>query len=348
MVVQIGFAVFVLASVIFQFPKASATPNQCPCVFNITTGTADCQYKYVFRKLEKIPNCVPNTTRTLIFRNNDLTYQPGQLQRFKFLTCLDLSLNYKFSPKCDSFDGLARLKLLDLSYTNLEHFKPCLSAKLNTLETLRMSGSKMRHLTADFFGALNNLTFLDISDNALPEISNNIFTSLKNLKHLNLGYNVGLVLNVHSFLGLSNLRSLKLDFSTMPNGTSFPISVFRPLEQIVEINLAAVCSSLDKYYNCEAIDQRLRAIPTLKMLTLDNFVINSLGLGFATLTHLKELSFGTYLQTSLSTCNISTLSNKTFQSLRNSPIRKITIAWCKITQIQPFTFFMFRNLTYLE
>ena len=347
---QVGFVVIVLALVTLMFllSSASAKPKLCPCVINVTTATADCHYKYDFRLLKEIPNCVPNTTRELIFHGNNLTYRPGQLQRFTFLTYLDLSQNLKFAPGCDSFDGLMRLKTLNLSSTNLEHLKPCVSSKLNNLETLRLSCSRMRYLSGEFFGNLNSLSVLDLADNSLSEISNNIFTSLPNLKHLDLGYNFELVLNIHSFFGLSKLESLLLDFGMVPNATSFPISLLRPLTQIEEISLQGLCSTLYEYYNCEAIDQRLRVISTLKILTVDNFVINLLGQGFAFLTRLKELNFGTFIDSVLSSCNVTSLSNKTFQSLRNLPISKLTINWCQINQIIPFTFSMFKNLTYLD
>ena len=346
---QVGFVVIVLALVTLMFllPSASAKPKLCPCVINVTTATADCHYKYDFRQLKEIPNCVPNTTRELIFHGNNLTYRRGQLQRFALLTYLDLSQNLKFTPGCDSFDGLMRLKSLNLSSTNLEHLKSCVSSKLNNLETLRLSESRMRYIDVDFFENLNRLNVLDLADNSLSEISNNIFTGLPNLKHLDLGYNFDIVFNIHSFFGLSKLESLLLDFGMVPNATSFPISIFRPLTQIEEISLLGLCSTLYGYYNCEAIDQRLRVISTLKILTVDNFVINLLGQGFASLTHLKELNFGTFIDLP-SSCNVTSLSNKTFQSLRNLPISKLTIKWCQINQIMPFTFSMFRNLTYLD
>ena len=344
---QIGFVVVVLALVtlMFQSPSVSAKLSQCPCVINVNTALADCHRDFMFGRLKEIPNCVPNTTRELIFYGNDLTYKPGQLQGFIFLTYLDLSVNVKFAPSCDSFDSLTRLKSLNLTSTNLKNLKPCVFSKLTNLETLRLSGSRMRYLSADFFGNLNSLSLLDLSYNRLPEISNNIFEGRQNLTYLDLGSNDGLVLNLHSFLGLSKLKSLRLVSDWIPNATSFPVLVFKPLVQLTELNLEQVCSSFE---NCQAIDQRLIVISTLELLTVDTFVINLLGPGFASLTHLKEINFGSLVEPLLSSCNVTTLSNKTFQMLRNSPITKITITSCKINHIMPFTFSMFRNCTFLE
>ena len=89
-------------------------------------------------------------------------------------------------------------------------------------------------------------------------------------------------------------------------------------------------------------------IPSLEILTVDNFVINLLRPGFASLTHLKEIYFRHAEFTPFSTCNVTSLSNKTFQSLGIAPVSKIFINWCKIGQFLPFTFYMFKNLTYLE
>ena len=155
---QIGFLVVVLGSalLIFNIESASSTPEHCHYDINLT-ATADCHYKYDFRRSKEIPNCIPNTTKELIFHGNDLTYQPGQLQRFTFLTYLDLSFNGKFTPSCDSFDGLTQLKTLDLSSTNLTHLKPYAFSKLTNLETLSLSCSNMQNVTADIFATLNNL-----------------------------------------------------------------------------------------------------------------------------------------------------------------------------------------------
>ena len=220
---QIGLFVVVLDLVMlmFQLPNASVKPKPCPCVINVTTAAADCQLRY----LKEIPNCVPNTTRELNFHGNDLTYQRGQLQRYTFLTYLDISENFQFVPSCDSFDGLTRLKSLNLKSTYLIHLQPCVFSKLDNLEMLDLSGS-----------------LWDLSHIRISVISNKMFASLPNLKHLDLGYNHGLVLNKHSFFGLSKLEILLLNDSMVPNATSFPVSLFRPFRRIIELNLEGVCS----------------------------------------------------------------------------------------------------------
>ena len=96
-----------------------------------------CRVEVQLRYLKEIPNCVPNTTRELNFHGNNLAYQRGQLQRYTFLTYLDISENFKFVPSCDSFDGLTRLKLLNLNSTNLIHLQPCVfSNKKKSLDPL--------------------------------------------------------------------------------------------------------------------------------------------------------------------------------------------------------------------
>ena len=299
--------------------------------------------------LKEKPSCVPNTTKKLIFHGNNLTYEQGQLHRFKLLINLDLSDNYKFVPHCDSFDGLTRLISLNLSSTKLEHLKPCVFHNMDHLLTLRLSCTRLRYISAELFRYLYNLNLLDLADSELYEITNNTFLSLQNLEHLDLGYNTGIVLNENSFLGLSKLKTLELSFDWIPNATSFPVSVFKPLAEISEINLLEVCSSFGMFYNCEAIDQRLSVISTLKILTVDNFVISLLGTGFTSLSNLKEIHFkSTFSKPVFSSCNISALSNRTFQNLRNSPISKISIHWCDINQIKPFAFSSFETLTYVS
>ena len=344
---QIGFVAVVLAFVtlMFQSPSVSAKLSQCPCVINVTTATADCHHEYGFRHLKEIPDCVPDTTRELIFHGNNLTYRSGQFQRYIFLTYIDLAMNSRFAPSCDSFDGLTWLKSLNLSSTSLEHLQPCVFSKLNKLETLRLRDSGMQYLSANFFENLNSLNLLDLSSNMFPEISNNIFASLQNLIYLEFFNNL-LVFHSNSFFGLSKLEFLTLEFCNVPNATSFPVSIFGPLTQIIEINLEGICSF--ERFNCEAIDQRLKMSSSIEVLTVDNFVINFLGQGFASLTHLKEIYFGTFWLAKLRTCNVRTLSNKTFQSLTNSPISKVTIKFCKINAILPFAFSMFKNLKYVE
>ena len=318
---QIGFLIVVLGFGMFfiDIVRMSSTPELCPCAVNLNTSIADCHD----RRLKEIPSCVPNTTKGLIFRNNDLTFQPGQLQRFTFLTDLDLSINGEFSPRCDSFDGLTQLKILDLSATNFTHLQTCVFSDLFNLEKL----------------------FLRTSNHISLEVSNNIFRNLSKLKRLYFDDNEGLMLYSKSFMGLSNLEYLSLQGTKIPNATSFPVTVFEPLKRIVEIRLGGLCSPFDNYYNCKALDQRLKVMSSLEILTLDNFAINLIGPGFASLKHLKEIYFGNLVR---DRCNVESLSNKTFQNLINLPLSKIIINWCKITQILPFTFSSFRNLTYLE
>ena len=297
----------------------SSTPKQCPCDINLTTATANCDN----RGLKEIPNCVPNTTKKLKFYYNDLTHQPGQLQRFTFLTYLDLSGNWKFTPSCDSFEGLTQLKTLDLRSINLTHLQTCVFSDLINLEKLDLSMS---------------------INNTLSEVSNNIFWNLSKLKRLDLEYNEGLRLYSKSFMGLSNLEYLLLMGTKIPNANSFPVTVFEPLKRIVKIRLEGLCSPFHNYYNCKAFDQRLKVMSSLEILTLDNFAINLIGPGFASLIHLKEINFAE----TFSDPYVVSLSNKTFQNLINSPLSKIVTNKYKITQILPFTFSSFRNLTYLE
>ena len=323
---QIGFLrlAFGCALLIAQIESMTPSLKQCPCAVNLTTAKADCDD----RRLKEIPSCVPNTTKGLSFSKNDLTYQPGQLQRFTFLTYLVLSENGKFTPSCDSFDRLTQLKKLDLGSTNLTYLQTCVFSDLINLEKLFMC-------TYNFFWKFNN---------TLSEVSNNIFRNLSKLKILDLAYNEGLRLYSKSFMGLSNLEYLSLKGTKIPNATSFPVTVFEPLKRIVKINLKGFCSPFDNYYNCKAFDQRLKVMSSLEILTLDNFAINLIGRGFASLIHLKEINFGDPFSNSY----LVSLSNKTFQNLINSPLSKIIIYGCKITQILPFTFSSFRNLTYLK
>ena len=311
--------------------------NKCPCDVNTATRTADCSS----RELKEVPECVPNTTERLNFSSNDLTYHPAQFKKLKHLVFLDLSNNRHFSPKTDSFQELEDLIILYLNGTNLEPLESKIFANLRNVKSLSLSNCGLRTLPETTFNQTINLQYLDLSSNFLEEIKNNQFSVLSNLRFLNLrraSLSTMMIISYNSFTGLFQLRYLSLEETKV---TSYPPDVFKPLNSLEELHLQGSCAT----YTCDQLHECFKNISFLKKLYLDNFLVNHLGPGFSSLRNLEEI----YFVGSVMVCNLSTLSNNTFENLQDTSISKISIEQCGInSDILPYAFSHLKSLTVLN
>lgn len=186
----------------------------------------------------------------------------------------------------------------------------------------------------------NTTERLDLSGNWFTEIEDNQFSNLTHLVYLEL-HSVGLeTVKIHnnSFDGLSQLLYLSLKDTKV---ASYPLTVFKSLNKLEELNLQGSCEPK----TCSKIHERFKFIHSLKKLYLDNFLVNHIGPGFSFLRNLEEVYFiGNVLN-----CNFSTLRTNIFENLRNSTISKISIGQCLIHyDILAGTFSHLRYLTVLE
>ena len=316
--------------------------DECPCSIDDDTGIADCSS----RKLTKIPDCVPRTTRHLILTHNDLRYQAKQFQGFKNLSHLDLSGNSRFDPGNGSFTEALKLKVLYLNDTNFSA-KPGVFAGLALIEKLYINDNYFIILPQDLFLGLSSLMYLDLSHESIV-INGDQFSGLVNLLHLNLSYcDIG---GNISFSGLTSLKLLSLSETNWYDDDS-PLEMFQPLVSLEELRIEGFCDDYLPIGNCSRIDALLSRVVSLRRLYITNIVLeHPLGRGFSSLRQLQELSFVDSSSWSHTTsfCQLKYLNKNTFQYLMAAPLTKIAIHYCDIRFIFGNTFRNFNKLKSIE
>ncbi|XP_046580792.1 leucine-rich repeat-containing G-protein coupled receptor 5-like [Haliotis rubra] len=180
-----------------------------------------------------------------------------------------------------------------------------------------------------------NTSYLDLSFNNITTLNNYSFNGLANVEKLLLESSGIRVLEVNSFKGLSSLMELSLSYNNLPP-SAYPIGVFRRLLKLTRLKLQ------DDLRTTEVIsfpDKALADLVNLKELWLASPPEPVFGPGFAKLRHLECLYFNTRA------CQLTTLRNGTFQSFKDTPLRKLYITGCLLTTLEAGTF---ENLPHLR
>ena len=329
--------------------------NKCPCDYNQNTHMANC----FLRGLDKVPDCVPNTTLHMDLRVNRLVYHPRQFERFTSLRSLDLTGNPILDLGNDLFAGLSDLRELTLSDCGLTNLEGSNFNGLLKLRKLSLNLNAINGLAKDSFNVISNLTYLDLSYNAITSLEELVFSKLSRLEYLDLSHNPSYVNNSlphtrsvifssQSLTGLSSLGHLILRNITLQNSTSFPVDIFRPLHNLTKLNLILFCRTYEETdYNCPNLHEHLGQVPTLQKLYLDADRINQLGPGFASLSNLQEIKF----TTAVDGIRLGDLGNETFKNLKDTKVSKLVLdAWhpVQIDNIEPLTFSVIKTLQVLD
>lgn len=217
----------------------------CPCNVLTDPGFVNCSSK----KLNYVPVCVPEPTKTLLLSHNRFkTLSGAPFCRFRTLEYLDLAFNNLQYLNNDSFMGLSRLRVLILKSNPLhdnESYAKNVFQPLNNLEELHIEGTCDTNQQPDYdyiddelsrapslkrlyldglsrralgpgFSVLENLEEIHMDGYAgfcmLDSVNNNTFSSLRkiSLRKMNL---VSCEINFiypNTFTDLKNLTSLIL------------------------------------------------------------------------------------------------------------------------------------------
>lgn len=196
--------------------------------------------------------------------------------------------------------------------------KLCSELSGTAIDALSLRHMKLVTLTNATFKGLQetNLTFLDLSHNGMGKIEKGSFQWISSLETLILGDNNIKHLAKDTFQGLKSLKNLQLTKALVKSHTSsLPV--------------------ID--------DFSFQPLSSLESLILQRTAVREITENtFTGLTNLRELDFSWSSYTSF-----RTITNKTFVSLEGSPLRKLNLAGTAITQINPGSFSVFRNLTIL-
>ncbi|WCJ23782.1 LRR and NB-ARC domains-containing disease resistance protein [Euphorbia peplus] len=135
------------------------------------------------------------------------------------LSTLVLTRNYKLRCIGDSFfEGMPRLKVLDLSHTKIESLPQSVFSLVNLTTLLLAWCRKLKKIPS--VAALKALKKLDLSFSVVEEVPGDI-ERLSKLTYLDLTWTEIKELNSEIFAKLSNLQFLKLPWSVTVNGEVF-------------------------------------------------------------------------------------------------------------------------------
>ncbi|XP_059477739.1 toll-like receptor 6 [Neocloeon triangulifer] len=158
--------------------------------------------------------------RELKLQNNSLgVLAPGLLAGLEHLQLLDLSRNRLSSTWLDSdtFSGLIRLVLLDISYNRITTLNPDFFKDLYTLQILNLEHNLIETLPADTFSPLSNLHTLVLSFNKLANVDPFSFNGLYALSLLSLDNNLFQTLHIDSLRNCTSLQDLNLNGNLLTN-----------------------------------------------------------------------------------------------------------------------------------
>lgn len=126
--------------VIFGQMVNFVTLSFCPCQLG-HSGEVHCSSLNLF----SVPNCVPNTTRTLFLNNNNFNSLNSDLfKRFVYLQKLFIENNAIKRLKTGAFDGLHHLELLSLASNDLKYndsYPNDIFQPLTSLKALHLNGN---------------------------------------------------------------------------------------------------------------------------------------------------------------------------------------------------------------
>ncbi|XP_071361199.1 toll-like receptor 3 isoform X1 [Trachinotus anak] len=261
------------------------------------------------------------------------------------LVNLNLAFNDFSTLKNDDFSFLSHsplLRVLNLSSVPLKTLEPGCLKPISGLHVLIMDGSNMgsevisklcSELSETSIEALSlrkmslvtlfnttfsglqkaNLTFLDLSHNGMGKIEEGSFQCLPRLQTLILAGNKIKHLTKDTFQGLKSLKTLQLTKAVAKSPALIIDDFsFQPLSALESLTLAQTA---------------------VREITAHTFT---------GLTNLKELDMSWKSHASL-----RIVTDKTFVSLAGSPLRQLNLRGTAITQINPGSFSVLRNLTTL-
>jgi Leucine-rich repeat (LRR) protein len=114
-----------------------------------------------------------------------------------------------------TFQGLASLKSLSLSFNNMQALPEGIFSGLNSLTNLDLQRNRLNSMPLNCFEDLSSLNILSLSNNLLTAITPSSFRSLSRLSYLTLSFNALADLPPDAFKGLSSLSSLDLSVNQL-------------------------------------------------------------------------------------------------------------------------------------
>ncbi|OWR45424.1 putative toll [Danaus plexippus plexippus] len=151
--------------------------------------------------------------KQIYLNNNSLSVlAPGLLEGLDQLQILDLSYNELTSEwvNRDTFSGLVRLIVLNLSHNRITKIDALLFQDLNNLQFLSLEYNNVARIADGAFSYLKNLHSLSLAHNNIVEVDSNHFSNLYVLNQLFLDGNRITKVDLRSFENITKLHDLGL------------------------------------------------------------------------------------------------------------------------------------------
>ncbi|XP_011557533.2 toll-like receptor 6 [Plutella xylostella] len=216
--------------------------------------------------------------------NNSLSVlAPGLLEGLDQLEKLDLSRNRLTNDwvNRDTFAGLIRLVILNLSHNSLIRLDPKSFQDLNNLQVLNLDNNAIETISNGAFAELRNLHQLSISDNRMKALNEHIFCNLFVLSQLYLDNNQISVINERSFENITYLQDLGLNGNSLnmiPDGIK-KLRFLKSLD-VGKNNITKVSNTsfegLEELYGLRLVDNHITSIPKDTFSTLPSLQVLNL------------------------------------------------------------------------
>ncbi|KAI4458681.1 slit [Holotrichia oblita] len=156
--------------------------------------------------------------KEIYLQNNSISVlAPGLFANLEQLLALDLSMNHLTSNwiNGDTFSGLIRLVLLNLSYNRITKLDPSFFRDLYTLQILNLNHNSLETIPADTFAPMNNLHTLLLSYNKITYLDAYSLNGLYVLSLLALDNNSLKGIHPEAFRNCSSLQDLNLNGNSL-------------------------------------------------------------------------------------------------------------------------------------
>lgn len=244
--------------------------------------------------------------KQIYLNNNTLSVlAPGLLEGLDQLQILDLSVNELSSEwvNRDTFSGLVRLIVLNLSYNRITKIDTLLFQDLNSLQFLSLEHNNIARVADGAFINLKNLHSLSLAHNNIIEVDSGHFSNLYVLNQLFLDGNRITKVDLRSFENITKLHDLGLSgnqLSEVPEAIKtlrFLTSLDLGMNRITKVT-ASQFEGLDDLYGLRLVGNKIEkiskdtfvALPSLQILNLASNNIDQIDDGaFASNQQLKAI-----------------------------------------------------------
>lgn len=244
--------------------------------------------------------------KQIYLNNNSLSVlAPGLLEGLDQLQILDLSFNELTSEwvNRDTFSGLVRLIVLNLSHNRITKIDALLFQDLNNLQFLSLEFNNVARIADGAFSNLKNLHSLSLAHNNIIEVDSNHFSNLYVLNQLFLDGNRITKVDLRAFENITKLHDLGLSgnqLSEVPDAIKtlrFLTSLDLGMNRITKVTTIQF-EGLDDLYGLRLVGNKIEkiskdtfsALPSLQILNLASNNIDQIDDGaFASNMQLKAI-----------------------------------------------------------